>query len=84
MLDDPGRRLRELDGLTADARSLLRRAGRLRQRLADLSEPGPVGPAQELLGAAERLLAALEETRQLQRRELRRGLRGGGDQDSAR
>jgi hypothetical protein len=76
-------RLRALDSLASDARSLLRRAGRVQRQTADLADPALTEQSVELVAATERLLASVEERRQEERQRARRQLRGiATDQDS--
>jgi hypothetical protein len=76
-------RLKALDALASDVRSLLRRAARVQRQMADLSEPELTESGRELLDATERLLASVEERRQQERQQARRQLRGiANDQES--
>ncbi|HEY6537638.1 MAG TPA: hypothetical protein VI138_01190 [Candidatus Dormibacteraeota bacterium] len=56
-------RLRALDGLASDTRSLLRRAGRVQRLAADLGDPALDDQSRELVDATERLLSCFEERR---------------------
>ncbi|MGA8208330.1 MAG: hypothetical protein WB801_00960 [Candidatus Dormiibacterota bacterium] len=77
-------RLKALDALVSDVRSLLRRAARVQRQMADLSDPELAESGRELLDATERLLAGVEERRQQERQQARRQLRGmANDQESA-
>jgi hypothetical protein len=69
-------RLRALDALVSDVRSLLRRAGRVQRQTADVGDIELTEQSGELLEAAERLLAGVEERRREERQEARRQLRG--------
>jgi len=76
-------RLKALDALASDVRSLLRRAARVQRQAADLSDPELTESSGELLEATERLLAGVEERRQHERQQARRQLRGiASDQES--
>ncbi|HUY25169.1 MAG TPA: hypothetical protein VMV09_07695 [Candidatus Saccharimonadales bacterium] len=76
-------RLKALDALASDVRSLLRRAARVQRQAADLAAPELTESSGELLEVTERLLAAVEERRQHERQQARRQLRGiAGDQES--
>lgn len=70
--------LKGLDSAASEARSLLRRAQRLSERLQELDELGQPRLAQAVVEATETLLMALEEARAEQRERLRRRIRGGG------
>jgi hypothetical protein len=69
-------RLRALDALASDTRSLLRRAGRVQRQTADLGDPVVTEQGRELQDAAERLLNSLEERRREERLLARQQLRG--------
>ena len=69
-------RLRALDALASDTRSLLRRAGRVQRQTADLGDPVVTDQGRELQDAAERLLNSLEERRREERLLARQQLRG--------
>jgi hypothetical protein len=69
-------RLRALDALTSDTRSLLRRAARVQRQTADLADPVLVAQGRELVDTVERLLTSLEERRQEERQRARQQLRG--------
>lgn len=69
-------RLRALDALTSDTRSLLRRVGRVQRQAADLGDPVLSEQGRELVDCTERLLTSLEERRQDERRLARQQLRG--------
>jgi len=69
-------RLRALDVLASDTRSLLRRAGRVQRQTADLGDPVVTEQGRELQDAAERLLNSLEERRREERLLARQQLRG--------
>jgi|GEM_PF-4916290 len=76
-------RLRALDALTSDVRSLLRRAGRVQRQTADVGDIELTEQSEELLAATERLLASVEERRHQERQQARRQLRGiTSDQES--
>jgi sensor histidine kinase YesM len=76
-------RLKALDALASDVRSLLRRTARAQRQIADLSDPELTHSSRELLDATERLLALVEERRQQERQQTRRQLRGvANDQES--
>lgn len=76
-------RVKALDVLASDVRSLLRRAARVQRQLADFSDPELTESGRELLDATERLLASVEEHRQKERQQARRQLRGiANDQES--
>lgn len=69
-------RLRAVDGISADARALLRRANRLQERAsAALGDPLVTAQAREVTDAAERLLDSLEERRVEERSVARQRLR---------
>jgi hypothetical protein len=74
-------RLRALDAVTTDTRSLLRRAGKVQRQTADLGDPVVTEQGQELVDAAQRLLESLEERRRDERLLARQQIRGG-DRDS--
>lgn len=75
-LSGPGaQRIRALDGLASDTRSLLRRGARVRRQTADLEDPLLDAQSLALLEAAERLLRSLEERRQEERQQARQRLR---------
>lgn len=78
-----GGRIHTLDTAASDARSLVRRAGRLSEKLAALEDPELQGLAAEQLDVCERLLAQLEEGRAQERLQMRRALRGGPEDESA-
>jgi erythromycin esterase-like protein len=69
-------RLRALDALASDTRSLLRRAGRLQRQTADLGDSVVTEQGRELQDAAERLLNSVEERRREERLLARQQLRG--------
>ena len=69
-------RLRALDALASDTRSLLRRAGRVQRQTADLGDPVVTEQGRELQDAAERLLNSVEERRREERLLARQQLRG--------
>jgi hypothetical protein len=69
-------RLRALDALASDTRSLLRRAGRVQRQTADLGDPVVTEQGRELQDAAERLLNSLEGRRREERLLARQQLRG--------
>lgn len=69
-------RLRALDALASDTRSLLRRAGRVQRQTADLGDSVVTEQGRELQDAAERLLNSLEERRREERLLARQQLRG--------
>ncbi len=69
-------RLRGLDALTSDVRSLLRRAGKVQRQTADLGDPEAVAQGRELMDATERLLELLEERRRDERQIARQRLLG--------
>ncbi|HVB53609.1 MAG TPA: hypothetical protein VNF24_05400 [Candidatus Acidoferrales bacterium] len=71
-------RLRALDALASDTRSLLRRAGKVQRNTADLGDPSVTEQGRELVDATERLLASLEERRRDERLLARQHLRGIG------
>ena len=76
-------RLKALDALASDVRSLLRRAARVQRQAADLAAPELTESSGELLEVSERLLAAVEERRQHVRQQASRQLSGiAGDQES--
>jgi hypothetical protein len=76
-------RLRALDALASDVRSLLRRAGRVQRQTADVGDTELTEQSGELLEATERLLAGVDERRHEERLQARRQLRGiAGDQES--
>jgi hypothetical protein len=76
-------RLRALDALASDVRSLLRRGGRVQRQTADLGDTELTEQCGELLQATERLLASVEERRHEERQQARRQLRGiTSDQES--
>lgn len=75
--------LQALDAAARDARSVFRRVERLAEKLAAQEDPGLDRRRAELLEAAERLMAALEERRAQERLRLRSLLRADSDQDSA-
>ncbi|HVB14427.1 MAG TPA: hypothetical protein VNH38_06710 [Candidatus Dormibacteraeota bacterium] len=78
-LSKPGAgRLRALDALASDARSLLRRAGRVQRQTADLGDSAITQQGRELVEAAEQLLNSLEERRRDERLLARQQLRGLG------
>jgi hypothetical protein len=77
-LSAPGAsRLRALDALTSDTRSLLRRAGKVQRQTADLGDQVVTEQGRELVDATERLLNSLEERRRDERLLARQQLRGG-------
>ncbi|MGA7173416.1 MAG: hypothetical protein WCB86_06965 [Candidatus Dormiibacterota bacterium] len=77
-LSTPGAsRLRALDAVAADTRSLLRRAGKVQRQTADLGDPAVTEQGQELVDAAQRLLESLEERRRDERLLARQHIRGG-------
>jgi hypothetical protein len=78
-----GGRLHALDSAASDARSLLRRAGRLSEKLAALEDLELQGLAAEQLEVCERLLAQLEQGRVRERMHMRRALRGTPEDESA-
>ena len=69
-------RLRALDALASDTRSLLRRAGRVQRQTADLGDSVVTEQGRELQDAAERLLNSVEERRREERLLARQQLRG--------
>ena len=69
-------RLRALDALASDTRSLLRRAGRLQRQTAALGDSVVTEQGRELQDAAERLLNSVEERRREERLLARQQLRG--------
>lgn len=78
-LSAPGAgRLRALDAVTSDTRSLLRRAGKVQRQTADLGEPGLTEQSRELVDVTERLLDSLEERQRDERLLARQELRGIG------
>jgi sensor histidine kinase YesM len=72
-------RLKALDALASEVRSLLRRTARAQRQIADLSDPELTQSSRELLDATERLVARVEERRQQERQQTRRQLRGVAD-----
>ncbi|MFZ0168597.1 MAG: hypothetical protein WAL64_04125 [Candidatus Dormiibacterota bacterium] len=76
-------RLKALDALASDVRSLLRRTARVQRQAADLAAPELTESSGDLLEVTEGLLAAVEERRQHERQQARRQLRGiASDQES--
>lgn len=71
----PGR-MRALDALASDTRSLLRRAGKVQRRAADLGDPQVTEQGGELLDATARLLDSLERRRVAERQLARQLVRG--------
>jgi hypothetical protein len=69
-------RIRALDAVASDTRSLLRRAARMRQQTSNLGDPELAALGSELVELAERLLIRLEEHRAEERRRARQQLRG--------
>ncbi|MGA2872755.1 MAG: hypothetical protein ABSF27_04110 [Candidatus Dormibacteria bacterium] len=76
----PTDRIRALDAVTSDTRSLLRRAVRIREQTSNLEDPELAALGAELVELAERLLARLEDRRAEERRRARRQLRGGREE----
>lgn len=71
--------LQSLDRAAGDARSLLRRAGKLAAQLEDADDQRLSGLAADLRAAAEQLVMALEEKRAERRQQLRRQLLGNSE-----
>ena len=71
--------MRALDALASDTRSLLRRAGKVQRRAADLGDPQVTEQGGELLDAAARLLDSLERRRTAERQLARQLVRGQSD-----
>ncbi|HUY09087.1 MAG TPA: hypothetical protein VMW80_06510 [Candidatus Dormibacteraeota bacterium] len=69
-------RLRALDAVAADTRSLLRRASKVQRQTADLGDPLVTEQGQELVVIAQRLLESLEERRRDERLLARQQIRG--------
>lgn len=78
-----GGRIHALDAAASDARSLVRRAGRLSEKLEALENPELQGLAAEQLEVCERMLAQLEKGRVQERMHMRRALRGAPEDESA-
>ncbi|MGC2193019.1 MAG: hypothetical protein WA751_11885 [Candidatus Dormiibacterota bacterium] len=69
-------RLRALDTVASDTRSLVRRAAKIQRQTADLGDPLLTEQGRELVDATERLLNVLEERRRDERLLARQQLRG--------
>ncbi|MGH7643661.1 MAG: hypothetical protein ACRENX_11765 [Candidatus Dormibacteria bacterium] len=75
-------RLRAVDALAADTRSLLRRATKVQRQTADLGETAITEQGQLVVEVTERLLGSLEDLRRDERLLARQNLQGiGGDSD---
>lgn len=83
-LTDTAGDLHALDTAAADARSLLRRAQRLAERVDRLGREDVEGQTQEAVEAVERVLATLEEVRAEERLRIKGRLRGSKDEESER